>query len=424
MPTSTDVRQSTIKSLFRLTQQNLTGSIRSWEAVTTATGDLASTMWRQPSPAAWWSSAPWEWVAHMTTRQQPGWASSNQVRLTTPIARLRDFSETSASDNGRDDDVIPTLVLPPQAGHSSTVVDFSRRQSQMATIRACGLTRAYAMEWRPATAATRRTTVEDYIEVISRAIAEIGGPVNLIGDCQGGWLAAIYAALHPTAVHTLTLAGAPIDFHDDAAPIALSTKLMTGAFGLAPYRALVAVAGGNMPGSALLNGFIAIQPQAEVAKQLQLLNNLDNASYVRRYHDFEDWFKHTQDVPGTFYLWLVEHLFRRNELIRGELVVGGDRVDLQRITCPLYLLAGATDHITPPRQLFAARHYVGTPPEQIIMETSDGGHLGLFMGREALRNQWPTLLAHINRQSRQQAPAEEAQRATPEQPNRPALPAP
>ena len=46
-----------------------------------------------------------------------------------------------------------------------------------------------------------------------RAEAGGGGRVNLVGDCQGGWLAAIYAALHPERVNTLTIAGAPIDFH-------------------------------------------------------------------------------------------------------------------------------------------------------------------------------------------------------------------
>ncbi|MEJ7718849.1 MAG: hypothetical protein WKF31_13125 [Thermoleophilaceae bacterium] len=34
-----------------------------------------------------------------------------------------------------------------------------------------------------------------------------GGPVNLVGDRQGGWLAAIYAALHPEQINTLTIAG-------------------------------------------------------------------------------------------------------------------------------------------------------------------------------------------------------------------------
>ena len=419
MPTSASERESPLRTATQLVQQNLASGLHSWEAIATAASDFTATLWRQPQPAAWLASAPWDWLALMTRRQPPQWASPNEVSLQTPIASLRDFSVDC-----HDDTVVPTLVLPPQAGHSSTIVDFSPQQSQMATIRANGLTRAYAMQWHPATSATTGTTVEDYVAVIARAVAHIGGPVNLIGDCQGGWLAAIYAALHPADVHTLTLAGAPIDFHADNAAIAVNTQLMTDTFGLAPYRAIVAAGGGNMPGSAVLIGFIAIQPGAEVAKQLQLFNNLDNDGYVQRYNEFEDWFKHTQDVPGTFYLWLVEHLFQRNELIKGELVVGGDRVDLRRISCPLYLLAGATDNITPPGQVFAARDFVATPAEQVITETSTGGHLGLFMGREALRDQWPTLLADINRRSRKQHTSGGSATSTPSQPGRPPLPAP
>ena len=50
--------------------------------------------------------------------------------------------------------------------------------------------------------------------------------------------------------------------------------------------------------------------------------------HVERYRAFEDWFKHTQDIAGPFYLWLVEHLFRDNELIGGTLRIGDDAVDL------------------------------------------------------------------------------------------------
>jgi hypothetical protein len=92
---------------------------------------------------------------------------------------------------------------------------------------------------------------------------------------------------------------APIDFHADNAAIAVNTQLVTDTFGLAPYRAIVAASGGNMPGSAVLSGFIAIQPEAEVAKQLQLFNNLDNDDYVQRYNEFEDWFKHRPHPRGV-----------------------------------------------------------------------------------------------------------------------------
>jgi poly(3-hydroxyalkanoate) synthetase len=336
------------------------------------------------------------WWGAMLDRSVPSWHLPNEVVLSTPFARLRDF--TAPADAGTD--VVPTLVLPPQAGHSSTVVDFSPEQSQLAVIKAAGLVRLYALEWRAATTATRDCTISDYLAVVDSAVRRMGGRANIVGDCQGGWLAAIYAALHPERVNTLTLAGAPIDFHAGESVIASSTRALTSTFGLAPYRALVALGGGVMPGRAVLANFLAIQPQSEVSRQLQLLANIDDDAHVERYRVFEDWFKHTQDIPGAFYLWLVEHLFHRNELITGTLVVDGRRADLAAVTCPLFLLAGSTDHITPPAQLFAAADAVGTPAEHITRRTAAGGHLGLFMGRDALREEWPPLLAAVHERSR------------------------
>ena len=62
---------------------------------------------------------------------------------------------------------------------------------------------------------------------------------------------------------------------------------------------------------------------------------------------------------------------------------------------PLNLLAGATDHITPPDQVFAIAGLVSTPQELIHRDVTSGGHLGLFMGHEALQHHWPPLLANV-----------------------------
>lgn len=385
--TTIDAARSTADAIVHLTRYNAETSARSLAALgrsawATATNGPATPVDLAARGLRWW--------VEMLDRREPRWHLPHEIVFSTPFAHLRDFSQ------GATDDVVPTLVLPPQAGHSSTVVDFSHTQSQLAVIRAAGLTRAYVLDWRPATAATRHVTITDYLDVIDRAIVLTGGRANLVGDCQGGWLAAIYAALHPDRVHTLTLAGAPIDFHAGESVIASSTRALTSAFGLAPYRALVALGGGNMPGRAVLGNFIGIQPQAELGRQLALLENVDDAEHVARYRVFEDWFKYTQDIPGAFYLWLVEHLFTNNELISGGLRVAGRRADLANITCPLFLLAGAADHITPPAQLFATAGAVGTPPEQITQRTADGGHLGLFMGRAALREDWPILMSAVH----------------------------
>jgi len=334
------------------------------------------------------------WMTSVIDRRVPEWHLPHTTVISTPFAHLHDFSPADA-----DPGVVPTLVLPPQAGHSSHVVDFAPGQSQLTAMLDAGLTRLYAMEWRPATAQTRGVTIIDYLDVIDRAIVHAGGRANLVGDCQGGWLAAIYAALNPGRVNTLTLAGAPIDFHGDESVIAASTKVLTSALGMAPYRMLVAMNGGNMSGRAVLSNFILMQPQSEISRQLQLFEGLDDPGHVERYRVFEDWFKHTQDIPGAFYLWLVEHLFHRNELIGGRLVVDGRRADLANITCPVLLLAGARDHITPPAQLFAAAGAVGTPAADIVQRTSAGGHLGLFTGRQALTEDWPVLMAEVRRRS-------------------------
>jgi poly(3-hydroxyalkanoate) synthetase len=334
------------------------------------------------------------WWSVMADRRRPRWSTPHAVVFRSPIARLRDFSTAGARG------VVPTLVLPPQAGHDSCVVDYSAAQSQMRTILAAGLERAYTLDWIGATASTKDAGIEDYLDVLEGAIDHIGGPVNLIGDCQGGWLATIYTALRPERVNTLTIAGAPIDFHAGDPVIHAALRALAPDGNMALYRGLGEAGGGVLQGEHMLAGFIAIKPDNEVARQVQLLANIGDSAHVERYREFEDWFKHTQAIPGAFYLWIVEHLFRDNELIRGRLRIGRQRVDLERIECPLNLLAGATDHITPPDQVFALADHARTPAQEILRDTTPGGHLGLFMGREALRDHWPALLTSVMAHSR------------------------
>ena len=334
------------------------------------------------------------WWAEMVSRRRPTWSTPNRVVFEAPVARLRDFS------TGGPEQLVPTLVLPPQAGHDSCIVDYSAQQSQMRTILDAGLTRAYSLDWIGATDETKNATIDDYLEVIDRSIDHLGGKVNLVGDCQGGWLATIYAALEPERVNTLTIAGAPIDFHGGEPVIVAALNSLAPNGNLDFYRSLVTAGDGTLDGGHMLAGFIMIQPDNEVGRQLALLANINDVAHVARYREFEDWFKYTQPIPGAFYLWIVEHLFRDNELIAGKLRIGGRRVDLGRITCPLNLLGGSTDHITPPDQVYALADHASTDEADVVRDTSEGGHLGLFMGHEALRHHWPRLLAAVLERSR------------------------
>ncbi len=45
--------------------------------------------------------------------------------------------------------------------------------------------------------------------------------------------------------------------------------------------------------------------------------------------------------------------------------------------------------------MFALAGAVSTPRKHISQRVTSGGHLGLFMGREALRDHWPPIVADI-----------------------------
>src|SRR5512135_820577 len=93
------------------------------------------------------------WAHHTTNRKPPAWHSRNEVVLASPFALLRDFSTG-------EDDVVPTLVFPPLAGHASCIID-KKGQSQIQLCIRQGLTRLYSFYWLSATRATKDTTEED-----------------------------------------------------------------------------------------------------------------------------------------------------------------------------------------------------------------------------------------------------------------------
>ena len=325
------------------------------------------------------------------TPPRPAWQTPHRyvalpARLSRLI-RLLDFSQTPGADKL----VVPTLILPPQAGHHSYIVDYSPQQSQVQTLRRAGLESIYSIEWLSATRETRDTSIEDYILALRFCVAKLGGKVNLIGDCQGGWLAAIYAALYPESVNTLAVAGAPIDFQAGDGGIKQAVNYNAQTYpdrGMAFYRGLVAAGNGILDGRYLILGFNVMRPSQVPERFLDLYRNIDDEDKLLRFQEMKNWYDAPQDLPGAFYLWLVAHLFRDNELIRGKLRVGDETVDLRRITCPLFLLAGTRDHVTPQEQVFEMARYVGTPQDRIARYVVDAGHIGLFMGRSVLNRNW------------------------------------
>ncbi|HTR87093.1 MAG TPA: alpha/beta fold hydrolase [Reyranella sp.] len=319
---------------------------------------------------------------------RPKLATPHQVRLDLRTMRLCDYGGSAG---------LPTLVDAPYAGHTAMIADYRPGQSLVETLRAAGAGRVLLTDWKSATEDMKDLEIDNYLADMVVAIDDLGGRVNLVGLCQGGWLAAMVAARFPAKVNSLVLAGAPIDTDAGDGPI----KRMAHDTPMSFYEELVALGGGLMRGKFMLQGWKNMHPgQHYIQDHIDLYEHIDDPMYVAKEETFNSWYENPIDLPGRWYLQAIRQLFKDNRLAKGEFVALGRRLELRDITCPAYLLAGAGDDITTPEQVLDAAKYLGSRPDEIVRQTVPGGHIGLFMGASTLRNHWPTIGRWIAAQSK------------------------
>lgn len=310
--------------------------------------------------------------------REPQWTTPHAIALELETVRLRDFST--------DDNSVAALICAPLALHGAALTDFAPGHSLVAALRGAGLRRLFVTDWRSATAEMRFLGIDDYLADLNVLVDEIGSPVDLVGLCQGGWMALLYAARFPTKVRKLVLAGAPIDIQAGAS--ALSALAETSP--LAMFRELVRLGDGCVPGRKVLKFWGPESVDAEDMRQLlQTSEPAGSAAFARLEALFQEWYSWTLDLPGRYFLEVVEKLYKRNELATGALSALGQPVNLAAVTAPMFLLAARDDELVAPAQLFAAEHLVGTPPHNLRKATAPCRHLGLFMGKRILQDVWP-----------------------------------
>jgi poly(3-hydroxybutyrate) depolymerase len=308
------------------------------------------------------------------------WATHNRVALELVTVRLRDFSTAA--------DGIPTLICAPFALHCSTIADFAPDHSLVAALQGAGIRCVFLTDWRSARSDMRFLSIDNYLADLNILVDELGGRVNLLGLCQGGWMALIYAARFPIKVGKLVLAGAPIDIAaGDSKLSELAHKTP-----LAIFHELVDLGGGRIRGEHALQFWAPKFPEPDaIGKLLQSPHATGSETFERLEARFRDWHASTLDLPGSYYLQVVEQLFKENRLAAGRFVALGREVDLSELRCPLFLLAAQDDDVVAPEQIFATERLVDSQQCTIEKALAPGGHLGLFMGKETLAQVWPTI---------------------------------
>lgn len=316
---------------------------------------------------------------------KPRLATPNRVLLDLRTMLLRDYSAADAQG-------LPTIVDAPYAGHTAIIADYHPGQSLIETLLAHGLQRVFLTDWKSATPDMKDLEIDQYLAELNVCVDDLGGRVNLIGLCQGGWMSAMYAARFPHKVASLVLAGAPIDTDAGNGPV----KQMAHTYPTSFYEEMVALGGGLMRGKLMLRGWKNMHPEQHYMQEhIDLYEHMDDPAYLKKEEVFESWYENPIDLPGRWYLQAIVQLFKENRLAKGTFVALGQTLKLGDIHCPVYLLAGEADDITTQEQVFDAVKYLGTPAEQIVSRLVPGGHIGLFMGSHTLSDAWPEIAAWV-----------------------------
>ena len=262
------------------------------------------------------------------------------------------------------------------------VMDLLPGLSVIERLRAAGI-ETFVIDWGAPGAEGPRRTFSDYCdELIPWAIREAGGPAAIMGYCMGGTVATMHAALHPGEVRALVLLGTPIDFRNSGV---LATWTENGRFD----GDLVADAFGNVPPWMLQSAFKAMAAADLPRKWKDLVKHADDEDVVRHFVALESWLEDNVAFPGGLYREYIKGCYQENRLVSGGMKVGGQTVDLAKISMPLLNVIALRDRICEPPASRALMDHASSSDKQVL--EFDTGHIGLTTSKRALKELWPRI---------------------------------
>src|SRR5215813_13925833 len=251
----------------------------------------------------------------------------------------------------------------------------------------------YLLDWGVFGPEDNGLTVEDAVTKIlprmaKKALESSGASeMSVLGYCMGAPLSACFLASQPEfpLKNYINMAG-PIDF----AHVGLfGTWLDPRFFDVDRYVDTL----GTIPADMVKLGFKLLKPTMDLSTNLNLWWNLWNPEYVSGFNALNKWANEYLAFPGEFFRQWVKEFYQENRLIRGELTLGGQRVDLRRITCPLLAVGAKEDNIAPPACVKPLMDVVGSRDKEYV--ELPGGHISLIAGRGASVHCWPKVAAWL-----------------------------
>jgi polyhydroxyalkanoate synthase len=213
--------------------------------------------------------------------------------------------------------------------------------------------------------------------------------VDLLGYCLGALLALIYTALHRDTVKNLVTLTVPFDLGVRELPIYNLVDSMSDV-----AVDLVTKIYGNCPAWMVNANFLSMAPMHHALdKYVGLYRNATRDGYAEMFDLFERWMMSDVPLAGRLFRELVIDLFKHNALAKGEFKVGGETVELRKITCPLLNVVADKDDVVHPSSSLSLPEHVSSGDKRNL--TFPVGHLGAVVSAGAMAKLWPQVGAWL-----------------------------
>jgi polyhydroxyalkanoate synthase len=247
----------------------------------------------------------------------------------------------------------------------------------------------YAIDWGIAGMGEQNLSLNEllsgHIRSAVRWTQRVSGSedVTLYGYCMGGTLALAYASLYPEGVRNLVAQATPVDFSKGGIyslwtqPRHFDVDALVDAYG-------------NVPPYVLESGFFMAAPVQRLTKWLDVCRQIDDPGFVTTFLALERWGADAIPFPGEVYRQYMKDCYQRNLFCQNRMEVGGERVDLGRIACPVLNIIAEQDNIAPPA--------MSEPLLGLLVGAKDRetmrfpvGHIGLSASSKAPVKVWPRI---------------------------------
>ncbi|WP_310359278.1 class III poly(R)-hydroxyalkanoic acid synthase subunit PhaC [Neobacillus drentensis] len=256
----------------------------------------------------------------------------------------------------------------------------------------------YLLDWGTPGYEDRNMKLDDYVmDYIPRAVRKVlrksnADEVSILGYCMGGTITSMFAALHPELpIRNLIFMTSPFDFENSST---YGEMLDERYFDIDKVVDTL----GCIPPEMIDYGNKMINPMGtNFGPFISLVERADNENFIKSFKLLQKWLNDGILFPGEAYRQWIRDFYQKNKLINGEMVIRGQKVNLENIKANVLNLAGKNDLIAPPHQVEALMNAISSEDKEF--KVLPVGHTSITYGSQATKITYPTIAEWLVKRS-------------------------